>query len=361
MNSPVEERLRAALAEAGATIDPDTLRPLRAAERRRARVDARLVTAGAAVVVATAATVAMLGFGLGDAAGEDRVVAAGPSLAEPGNADMTIVMCADGPLLLKEERCQGRAATAEQVREAERAALRLPQVESAYTVSQSLAYDNVRADFARNRTILDAVKVTDLPVSIRLAIREGEDHRKVEEALRDVPAVLGVFDNAATEAELSAGQRSKALLNVFLCAKGSALPACGARTEPGGDGPGGVTVTKEGKAVTLAQKKAIQRVIAGLPQVEEVTFEDQRAAYENFRRTFASNKALLNATKVSDLPESFRVLLKPEADWAGALAVLRRQPGVASAAYLPCQRDRLLALSRYGLSLSDDQVCSPGG
>lgn len=30
MNSPVEDRLREALAEAGAAVDPSTLRPLRA-------------------------------------------------------------------------------------------------------------------------------------------------------------------------------------------------------------------------------------------------------------------------------------------------------------------------------------------
>ncbi|QYC45792.1 hypothetical protein Nocox_41250 [Nonomuraea coxensis DSM 45129] len=124
--------------------------------------------------------------------------------------------------------------------------------------------------------------------------------------------------------------------------------------------PDGSVIVKEGKAATSAQKVAIGELIGGMPEVQSYTFEDQRAAYDDFSREFASNQTLLKATKVSDMPESFRVLLKQGNDWATPVATLRRQPGVAGVFYVPCQKDTLLALSRYGVRPPEDKVCSPG-
>ncbi|MGW2146827.1 permease-like cell division protein FtsX [Nonomuraea bangladeshensis] len=348
MNSPVEERLRAALAEAGASIDPDTLRPLPAPTRRRSWMDARLLVVGVAVTAGVAATAVGLSLGSGD----DQIAVAEPARIEPGKADMTVFMCSTGALVPEEARCGGRDATAEEVAAAEQAVRGLPQVEAAYTVDQQHAYDDFRADLALNQPMLDAVKVTDLPVSIRLTVKKGADRREVEKYLRALPGIGEVADNTATEAVLES--RSEMRVNVFLCGKGSLLPSCGAKRKPDG------TLVKEGKAATRSQTIALGKLIGDLPQVQSVTFEDQQAAYNNFSREFASNKALLNATKVSDMPESFRVLLKPGSDWATPVATLRRQPGVASALYGPCQQDSMLALSRYGVSPPKDKACSPG-
>ncbi|MEW9550030.1 permease-like cell division protein FtsX [Nonomuraea sp. NPDC050783] len=361
MNSPVEERLRAALAEAGATIDPDTLRPLRAPARGRARMNVRLVAAGAVAVLAAATAVVGLGTGLGGTAGQDHVAAIAPELAEPGKADMTVFMCSASAMAIPEPRCQGREATAEEVREAERVVAGLPEVQASYTVDRRLAYDGFRAQYVGNRAILDLVKVTDLPVAIRLTVREERDRRKVEKAFRSVPGVMAVVDNTASEREAAAAREPETRLNVFLCGKEAITASCGAESKPGGDAPGGVTITKPGKAVTIAQKKAIEELIKGMPGVQSFTFEDQRAAYENFRRQFASNKRLLDATKVTDMPESFRVVLKPEADWTRVVAALRGQPGVSSVFHLPCSTAGLLVMYRYGLNLPDGTMCGQGG
>ncbi|MFK4036293.1 permease-like cell division protein FtsX [Nonomuraea wenchangensis] len=349
MNSPVEERLRAALTEAGASIDPDTLRPLPAPARRRTWMDARLLVVGAAVTAGVAATAVGLTLGPGD----EQIAVAEPARIEPGEADMTVIMCSTSALVVKEPRCGGRDATAEEVSAAERAVRGLSQVAAAYTVDQQHAYDDFRADFALNGSMLDAVKVTDLPVSIRLTLKKGADRREVEKSLQPLPGIWGVTDNAPVEAVLKS--RSEMLVNVFLCGKGSSLPSCGAERKPDGS-----MVVREGKAATRAQVIALGKLIGDLPEVQSVTFEDQQAAYDNFKREFASNQALLKATKVSDMPESFRVVLKLGSDWATPVATLRRQPGVASAFYVPCQKDGMLALSRYGVRPPEDKVCSPG-
>ncbi|MER7362646.1 permease-like cell division protein FtsX [Nonomuraea wenchangensis] len=347
MNSPVEERLRAALAEAGATIDPETLRPLPAPARRRTWMDARLLVVGAAVTAGVAATAVGLSLGQGG----DQIAVAEPAPIEPGKADMTVFMCSTGALVPEEARCGGRDATVEEIAAAEQAVRGLSQVEAAYTVDQQHAYDDFRADLALNQPMLDAVKVTDLPVSIRLTVKKEADRREVEKSLRALPGIGGVADNAATEAVLES--RSEMRVSVFLCGKGSPLPSCGGERKPDG------MVVKGGKAATQAQKIALGKLIEDMPGVQSVTFEDQQAAYDNFSREFASNKALLNATMVSDMPESFRVLLKQGSDWAAPVATLRRQPGVASVFYGPCQQDSLLALSRYGVSPPGDKGCSP--
>ena len=76
MNSPMEDRLRDALTEAGATLDPSTLKPLRAPERRF-RVDLRLLSVATVVVLAGATTTVVLGAGGGDAASASASAAAG--------------------------------------------------------------------------------------------------------------------------------------------------------------------------------------------------------------------------------------------------------------------------------------------
>ena len=109
MNSPMEDRLREALAEAGATVDPSTLRPLQSSGRPRARVDFRLLAAAGAVVLAGAVTAAVL-ISPGD---EQRAAVANPPVSEKGPREVRLFLCSSTS---KSPDCAG-AATAEQVGE----------------------------------------------------------------------------------------------------------------------------------------------------------------------------------------------------------------------------------------------------
>ncbi|MFI7450901.1 permease-like cell division protein FtsX [Nonomuraea sp. NPDC049714] len=103
----------------------------------------------------------------------------------------------------------------------------------------------------------------------------------------------------------------KVEVSVFLCNKNNASESC------------------KGKAITDPQTQALQKQIQGLPGVEEVFFEDQVAAYKNFQEAYASNKALVAATKAEDMPTSFRVKLTNPDDYQPIVQALTGQPGVA--------------------------------
>ncbi|MET8001522.1 permease-like cell division protein FtsX [Nonomuraea glycinis] len=103
----------------------------------------------------------------------------------------------------------------------------------------------------------------------------------------------------------------KVEVSVFLCTKNSAAEAC------------------KGKAITDPQTQALQKQIQGLPGVEKVFYEDQVAAYKNFQESFASNKALVAATKAEDMPTSFRVKLTNPDNYQPIVQSLTGQPGVA--------------------------------
>ncbi|MFI6736154.1 permease-like cell division protein FtsX [Nonomuraea sp. NPDC050451] len=343
MNSAMEDRLREALAEAGATVDAGTLKPLRAPERRRFRVDFRLVAVAATVVLAGAATTVGLLSGPG---GEDRAVAADP---RSGEREVVVFLCAKSS---DRERtsCKGGAGN-EEKRKIEAAVRKVPGVREVFYADQSTAYQNFRRDFAGNKAVLAAVDVEDLPDSFTLTLRKGADPRRAQEALRGVPGILTVQEvtpYVATPAD-------KWDVSVFLCAPSSGMPSCGAERKS--DGKGSFTVTKEGKGVTPAQIKAIQRLIASMPGVKEAIFESQEEAYENFRRLYKDNKALLDATKVSDMPQSFRIKLLPDADWSKIVSKLRREPGVSQAVYQRCLLDISRLEDRYGVTLPESKVC----
>ncbi|MFG1703617.1 permease-like cell division protein FtsX [Nonomuraea sp. M3C6] len=103
----------------------------------------------------------------------------------------------------------------------------------------------------------------------------------------------------------------KVELSVFVCNKGTAMPAC------------------NGKAITPAQLKSLDSHIKGTQGVKEVFFENQTTAYENFQKSYAANKALVDATKVEDMPQSFRIKLVDPNNYKSVLQAVQGQPGVA--------------------------------
>ncbi|MEU6782599.1 permease-like cell division protein FtsX [Nonomuraea angiospora] len=343
MNSAMEDRLREALAEAGATVDASTLRPLRASERRRFRVDFRLVAVAATVVLAGAATTVGLLSGPGD---ENRAVAADPP---PAERKVMVFLCAKSSDR-EQTSCQG-AVSEEETQEIVAKLKQVPGVREIISADKSTVYADFRRDFARNKALLAAVDVDDIPDSLRLTLTEGVDPLRVKEALRGVQGVLGVQESASDDAT----PVSKFDVSVFLCSPSSGMTSCGAERKS--DGKGSFTVTKEGRGVTPEQMKAIQKLILSMPGVKDVFFESQEEAYENFRRLYKDNKALLDATKVSDMPQSFRVTLLPEADWSKVVSRLRREPGVSQVVYQGCAYDRGRLIDRYGLIVPESKVC----
>ncbi|MBG0819802.1 hypothetical protein HS048_03420 [Planomonospora sp. ID91781] len=85
-------------------------------------------------------------------------------------------------------------------------------------------------------------------------------------------------------------------ISVFLCKAHDPFPQCA------GDG------------VTETGKEEIRRTLDALPEVEAVVSEDRRTAYANFRAQNRENTALLNAIRMEDLPESFRVWIVDPTD-----------------------------------------------
>lgn len=349
MNSPMEDRLRAALTEAGATVDTQTLRPLRAPERRRFRVDVRMV-AVAAVVLAGATTA--VGLGVGQGGDENRAVATG---ATPGSVmELAVFLCTKSD---KDSPCHGLAATLDQTKSVETAAKQLPDAESIVFVNQTEAYENFRQDFADNAVVLDAVKVEDMSPSFLVKIKYGADVRSALQALGAIVGVAAVEERPVADTRVNAA--TKADISVFLCHDASPVPTCGAGLAA--DGEDAQKVVKEGKGVTKGQKKAISELIRSMPEVKSFLFEDQKTAYANFRSAYAGNETLVNATKVTDMPESYRLMMKPKSsDWSDVIATLKRQPGVSSVVKFPCTAigERLRAY--YRLTLPESKVCPAG-
>jgi cell division protein FtsX len=74
--------------------------------------------------------------------------------------------------------------------------------------------------------------------------------------------------------------------------------------------------------------KAVGALVRQLPEVEAVVFIDQVSAYENFRRDFVHNKALLDGVGAVDLPASFRLTIREGADRDQVSRALRGVAGI---------------------------------
>ncbi|KAB8197551.1 FtsX-like permease family protein [Nonomuraea phyllanthi] len=100
-------------------------------------------------------------------------------------------------------------------------------------------------------------------------------------------------------------------VSVYLCSKGTAIESC------------------KGKEITKAQMDSLQQLIKSTPGVDEVFFENQAAAYENFKKSFSANKALASVTKVEDMPQSFRVKVSDPDNYQSVIQAIQGKPGVS--------------------------------
>ncbi|WP_219470958.1 permease-like cell division protein FtsX [Nonomuraea rhizosphaerae] len=103
----------------------------------------------------------------------------------------------------------------------------------------------------------------------------------------------------------------KVELSVFLCGKNTTMPSC------------------KGKSITTPQTNALEAEIKGMPGVQQVLYEDQAQAYKNFQQSYQANKALVEATRVEDMPTSFRVKLTDPNNYQPTVQALQGKPGVA--------------------------------
>ncbi|MEV4802544.1 permease-like cell division protein FtsX [Nonomuraea sp. NPDC049421] len=304
-------------------------------------MDYRLLGVAAAVVVfAGAATAVALGTG-----GQDHVAAVEPAPSEA--AGMAVFLCSKA---VTEAPCSGRDATPQQV-ETIGAVLRgLPQVNEVSFEDQATAYERFRKSYAGNTAVLDAVKPADLPPSFHLKIKKGGDRAQVNQAVFRLEGFHTIVDRASPDiTKLPTADDLKWHISVFLCNEGTSIPQCGA----GRDG---------GKAATAAQKRALDKLIGAAPQVAEHVFESKEAAYENFKKSFQeSSPAMVRATKVEDLPESFRITLKNEAEDGEVVERLNRQPGVAAVVSQTCVPARRTLSFDFGLDLPASVMCSGVG
>ncbi|MFC4015762.1 permease-like cell division protein FtsX [Nonomuraea purpurea] len=252
------------------------------------------------------------------------------------------------------ELCEKENAT-EQQKQAIRALLEdLPEVTEVRFVDRASAYKSFRADFAANKQMLQEVRAKEIPESFRVRVRQGADRERVRDAVLSRPGVQQVIDGAEYYGDKSAMARDPDV-SVFLCNEDSEIPACKSRR-------GGAN----GKATTSKEKKAIITVLKGAREVKSHVFWSRAAAYRDFARTYSDKEAFVSATRVSDMPESYRVTMRSEVGWRSVTRKLAGMPGVSQVYNQRCQLLKVKLHVEYGFwfdmgdtgRLRDSKVCA---
>lgn len=102
----------------------------------------------------------------------------------------------------------------------------------------------------------------------------------------------------------------KVEVSVFLCGTSSTAATC------------------NGAPVTDSERTALQADLTAMPQVEQVYYESQAQAYEQFRQNFKDSPDLVDNVSADALPESLRVKLRDPTQFAVIASAFRDRPGV---------------------------------
>lgn len=188
MNSPMEDRLRDALVAAGATVEHETLTPLRApAGGLRSRVDLRLVAVAAAL-----AGVAMFLVLRPMHQAPLPTLAAGmmPAKWSQGEPEIAVFLCRENSPLVRclQSPPPDRGAI-------EQALLARPEVESVVFEDQETAYRKFQQSSSSGE-IRSIIKVSDMPESFRVKLRPGVGGGAVVVAASDLDGVATVVNHA---------------------------------------------------------------------------------------------------------------------------------------------------------------------
>ncbi|TDB89973.1 hypothetical protein E1264_06540 [Actinomadura sp. KC216] len=116
-----------------------------------------------------------------------------------------------------------------------------------------------------------------------------------------------VVDRTFGDENAASGERG---VSVFLCVPTTTNSAC---------------VTKTASEL---QKQDIKRRLEAMPQVRRVTYESQQQAYERFKKLYAHDEEFMARTRMSDLPDSFRVQVADEEAAKAVKAAIEGAPGV---------------------------------
>jgi cell division transport system permease protein len=86
--------------------------------------------------------------------------------------------------------------------------------------------------------------------------------------------------------------------------------------------------TCDGRAVSDAQRAELEADLRAMPEVDEVYYESQQAAYEHFREQFADSPDLVENVTADVLPASFRVKLDDPTQFSVVADAFVDRPGV---------------------------------
>lgn len=279
------------------------------------------------IVAVLAVVVGLIGAPPVAATGEPAPAGVGESW------EMAVFLCVPSPY-----GCHKREATAKQKQALQTFLEAMPELSSVRFVSRSAAYAGFRRDFAGNKRLLARVKAGDLPESFRVQLTGVADRARVRAAIVRRPGVWKVEDFAESYGDPRV-MTAQGDVSVFLCLKDTAVPAC-----LSGRG------RADGKATTTGERKAIVAAIERTPGVESYFYEDQATAYRKFSEMYADRELLVEVTNVSDMPMSYRLMMRAEADWDAASARMARMPGVSQVNHLRCHHAQVKLVVEYGPS-----------
>ncbi|MEU7895552.1 permease-like cell division protein FtsX [Nonomuraea sp. NPDC049152] len=126
-------------------------------------------------------------------------------------------------------------------------------------------------------------------------------------------------------------------VSVYLCKPESPFPAC--------------------KGAAPVDRNAVQRTLQAMPQVEEIRFESQEEAFAEFRR---SRRDLAQVVVVDDMPESFRLRLRPGTDWDALVEAATEIEGVSMVIKQGCYALQSSSWFRRAVSFlsgADKELC----
>ncbi|MFI9593716.1 permease-like cell division protein FtsX [Nonomuraea sp. NPDC052265] len=233
-------------------------------------------------------------------------------------------------------RCDKRYATARQRRDVEAFLKSTPEVTEVRFVSRAAAYARFRREYADQKKLLAEVRAEDMPDSFRVRVSGVADRARIVAVANSRRGVGLVIDQVEGDAVAMSSRNAE--VSVFLCMKDSFIKECR-------HGRGRANKA----AATAKEKKAVVAVIERFPGLVSYEYEDQKAAYQNFVEEYADNETLVAATRVSDMPESYRVSVRPEVNrrpWRHRLAGM---PGVSQVFDRECLLQGVRLLSEYGL------------
>jgi cell division transport system permease protein len=106
--------------------------------------------------------------------------------------------------------------------------------------------------------------------------------------------------------------QGKVQISIYLCTSTSVSTQC-----------------RQNGPATATEISSIRQDLVSLPQVEQVYYQSQAQAYQNFKQDFSQDPSFVSTVSQGDIPNSFEVKLKnPNADFNVVAGTVQGRPGV---------------------------------